>query len=641
MKYRSEIDGLRAIAVLPVILFHAGVSWVKGGFVGVDIFFVISGYLITSIILSDVAAGKFSIVDFYERRFRRILPALFFVIACTWIPASFWLMPSEMKAFSQSLVSVSLFASNILFWKTSGYFDTVTELKPLLHTWSLGVEEQFYLFFPLIILLLWKFGRSRLIVPTLIAISAVSLLAAEWFVSHSPMLSFYWLPFRAWELLAGSLSACYLRRYSQENHGAILNQIGSLAGLGLLLLGIFTFEKIMPFPGLSALVPVMGAVWIILFATPDTWVGKLLSWKPMVQIGLISYSAYLWHNPLFALARIRSEFPVESLPLMLGLAALSLVLAYLTWEYVEAPFRNKKMFNRRQIFTFSLTGSLMMFAIGLAGHFHYKSLEYKNDHQWHTRVRSHTCLLQEDDADKHDPSCFVSAQNGQKSVLLWGDSHAASLYQGFAPYAAKNHIALTQLTQSACPPIIGWHTSMRLNCAQINQNVMGSIQQNQYDAVILDSMWFFEKAPSATEDIVAGLERTIQEIRSVSPESQIIIVANLPRWYISVERAYVRANSNGSPDKIGPLYQRAVMLPELEQALRQAAGRHQAAFLAPSDYLCRREAGQSQEYAYCLLSENGLRGQMLYIDADHLSKSGAELLIGRMSRDLDRILGVK
>ena len=229
MKYRAEIDGLRALAVLPVILFHAGFEWFSGGFVGVDVFFVISGYLITTIIISEMAEGKFSIANFYERRARRILPALFFVMAVSIPFAWLWLTPTDLANFGQSLVAVSTFSSNILFWLESGYFDTSAELKPLLHTWSLAVEEQYYILFPIFLMLTWRLGIKRILI-LLSIIFLISLGVAQYGAYHFPTATFFLLPTRGWELLVGVFAAFYLK-YNTHLKSHSINQTLSLLAL--------------------------------------------------------------------------------------------------------------------------------------------------------------------------------------------------------------------------------------------------------------------------------------------------------------------------------------------------------------------------------------------------------------------------
>lgn len=360
LAYRREIDGLRAIAVLSVILFHGGSQAFSGGFVGVDVFFVISGYLITSIILSEKKAGTFSIVNFYERRARRILPALFFMMILSVPFAWLWLLPQDLKDFGESLLYVPVFFSNTLFYNQSGYFDTAAELKPLLHTWSLAVEEQYYLLFPVFMLALWKWAR-RFIPYALLLAALASLVYAHYKTGVKPDAAFFLLPSRIWELLAGAMLAYYSLEKSDSGRNARIDEIGSLVGLLLVAYAIFGFDKSVPFPGLYALVPTIGAVLIIRFATPATFAGKLLGAKVLVFIGFISYSAYLWHQPLFALAR---HGGFDGPGLFIGLSVAVIALAYLSWRFIEQPFRNKSLFNRRTVFLLGSGFSVSFIALG-------------------------------------------------------------------------------------------------------------------------------------------------------------------------------------------------------------------------------------------------------------------------------------
>lgn len=340
MRYRPEIDGLRTVAVLPVILFHAGFPAFSGGFIGVDIFFVISGYLITAILLRELEEGRFSILRFYERRIRRIFPALFFMMAATTPFAWLLLDPFAFRNYAQSLVATTFSASNILFWLESGYFDVHTELKPLLHTWSLAVEEQYYVILPVMLFLLWRLGkRSLFVIVGLFALASLGL--AEWMSRNYPSASFYLLPARAWELFAGSLCAFWQNARGMPKGGRA-GGVAAALGLASILGSIFTYEGTeILWPSLWTLVPVGGTALIILCAGPGTAVMRLLSSAPFVGIGLISYSAYLWHQPVFAFARTAAVFE-PSHAVMLSLAALSMGLAWASWRFVEAPFRNSR-----------------------------------------------------------------------------------------------------------------------------------------------------------------------------------------------------------------------------------------------------------------------------------------------------------
>jgi peptidoglycan/LPS O-acetylase OafA/YrhL len=455
MRYRAEIDGLRAVAVFPVILFHAGFEHFNGGFVGVDVFFVISGYLITTIILAEKEQGTFSLVNFYERRARRILPALFLVMFVSLPFAWLWLLPSDMKDFSQSLVAVSTFTSNILFWHETGYWGAANELKPLLHTWSLSVEEQYYILFPLFLILMWRF-RRRWIFSSFVVIAAISLIVSQWGAYNNPSANFFLLPTRGWELAIGAGIAFYFL-YRKQTIRTLLSHkfIGEVLGLvGLLMIGyaVFTFDQTVPFPSGYALIPTIGAALIILFSSPETLVGRLLGTKVLVGIGLISYSAYLWHQPLLAFARHRSLKEPSQL-LFVALAAFSFPLAYLSWKYVEKPFRKKGGVSRRAIFAFSVTGSVAFIAIGLTGHMTNSfgdrttksklSLQVIEEKWKKNRGLSDNC----EGSFTLSPDCRTS---DKPEILIWGDSFAMHLVQGII--ASNPDAKIIQMTKSFCGP---------------------------------------------------------------------------------------------------------------------------------------------------------------------------------------------
>ncbi len=364
MDYRREIDGLRAVAVVPVVFFHAGFASFSGGFVGVDVFFVISGYLITSILVEELDHERFSIVGFYERRARRILPALVFVMLCCIPFAWCWMPPDIFLEFGHSLAAVSLFVSNVLFWQEIGYFAAAAEQKPLLHTWSLAVEEQYYLFYPLLLAAVWRWKRTWL-VGVLVVGATGSLILAEVGTRYRPDAAFYLIPFRAWELLVGSLIAIW---HSSRLTGKRGSELGALAGAIALILAIVVYDRQTPFPGLYALLPVLGTALVIHCATAATAVGRVLGLPLFVGIGLISYSVYLWHQPLYAFARIRSLGTPSDL-LLASLAALSILLGWLSWRYVEKPFRHRTGFSRRAIF--SMSGFAILGAVGLSLFIHF------------------------------------------------------------------------------------------------------------------------------------------------------------------------------------------------------------------------------------------------------------------------------
>lgn len=444
LKYRAEIDGLRALAVVPVILFHAGFDLFSGGFVGVDVFFVISGYLITTILVEDIENKRFSIVNFYERRARRILPALFFVMACCIPFAWMWMLPSQLKDFSQSLIAVSLFVSNVLFWRESGYFAVAAEKAPLLHTWSLAVEEQYYIVFPVFLFLAWRFGKNR-VFWMIVVFAAISLGLSEWGWRHYATANFYLAPTRAWELFAGSIAAFIVMK-----RGVRKNNMLALLGLAAIIFSIFAYDENTPFPSVYALVPVLGVVLLVLYANEETFAAKVLSTKLFVGIGLISYSAYLWHQPMFAFARIRSiAEPSEFL--MIALGAVSFILAIFSWRYIERPFRARQKISKNFVFAFGFMVMSVASVIGIIGHIYSKELTFIRYADDAAKTKTYVAL---EDAKNGSPvfiesnrynngECKFSALNltghvaeallqcNEKygpGILVLGDSHATNLY---------------------------------------------------------------------------------------------------------------------------------------------------------------------------------------------------------------------
>ena len=357
MTYRPEIDGLRAVAVVSVILFHAGFSLLSGGYVGVDIFFVISGYLITTIILDDVDKNEFSLSGFYERRARRILPALFCVVVVSTAVAYLTLLPDQLVAYGKSVISIPLFISNILFWHERGYFGTVTELKPLVHTWSLAVEEQFYLLYPPLMFLVLKYLRPKLAV--LLCGGFLISMVLSWYLTRLHFETAFYLPFaRAWELLAGALVV--IARRSFPTVPAAYNLAASLAGLALIAFALFFFTADTVFPGLAAAIPVSGTALVLWAHSKDNVVHKLLAQKPLVYIGLASFSLYLWHQPIFAFLR-QLGFDEGWMPAGIALTA---VVSALSYFYIERPFRNREQFNKKRIFILSGLTSTALLALG-------------------------------------------------------------------------------------------------------------------------------------------------------------------------------------------------------------------------------------------------------------------------------------
>jgi|TARA_R100000005_G_C4994663_1_gene201616 peptidoglycan/LPS O-acetylase OafA/YrhL len=648
MQYRAEIDGLRAVAVLPVLLFHAGFPAFAGGFTGVDIFFVISGYLITSLILAEMAESRFSIVGFYDRRARRILPALF-TVAISAIPFAYlWMTPRQLEDFSESLMAVALSGSNFLFWKEDGYFELTAELKPLLHTWSLGVEEQFYILFPLLILLLWRFGRGQ-VAAALLLLGIASFLLAEWMSNAAPSANFYLLPSRAWELFAGALCAFYLAGRERqpgpagpESRSRRLANALALLGLGMILAGFWVIDKSVPFPSRHALLPVVGTVLVILFARRDTIAGRLLALRPFVGIGLISYSLYLWHQPLFAFARLRSEEDPGPM-LYLLLIAAAFLLAFLSWRYVERPFRSRDRFNRKQIFTFSGVGILLLICLGAAGDIgkgfpNRLAADGRTLASLEERLRPNNGLSSLcDHSFRIRPECM----SGQPpEVVLWGDSYAMHLADALT--AGDNPPALIQLTKSVCGPFINlapivlplYGEKWAEDCLNFNAEVMAWLRRGDSGRyVVLSSpfsQYLGEEAEFLTADgrrvrtgstpenmaiVAKALEETLTELTKAGHYP--VVIGPPPRSGRNIGQCLLRAGMFGF-DPAGCDFAMTGMEEKSRMAitlLNRVADKYPVIRL--EDFICAEGRCRAMK-----------DGTFLYRDAGHLTHEGARL-IGR------------
>lgn len=556
MKYRSEIDGLRAIAVVPVILFHAGSKLFNGGYIGVDIFFVISGYLITSLIAEDIDNDQFTIVGFYERRARRILPALFLVMTCC-IPFSWYIfLPSEFNEFSLSLVAVTTFSSNLLFWYQSGYFAPDAEFRPLLHTWSLAVEEQYYVLFPPVLLFLWKFGRRRLLYILLcIAIISFSLCELGW--RFKPSANFYLAPTRVWELVAGAICALWLLKL--HDHVKTSNYMSCL-GLILIIIAIISYDKSTPYPSAYTLVPVTGAVLVLVFGHSGTIPATLLSSRPLVTMGLISYSAYLWHQPLFAFARIYHD-NLQSDELMMTLAALSIALGYASWRFVEVPFRTRRYgwgASRFLYLSACGVGSAAFIAIGAYGittrgvptRFTPEIVEIAEAVNDIGKYRMCSGLSL-DNINAHE-ECRLGKAKSVPDFVLFGDSHAVAIADGVNRAADNNNKAGIVISVPACPPIIGiggsWNQS-KAACLKLQNNMVSIADKLGAKSVILHARWEIldenefikSQAPtgSGMETFRKPLNETVEAFRqrgisvyiiSSTPSVDFPVPTALARW---------------------------------------------------------------------------------------------------------------
>lgn len=428
MDYRRDIDGLRAIAVLSVMLFHAKVPGFAGGFVGVDVFFVISGFLITNIIFGELEREEFSIIRFYERRVRRIIPALFFMIAASIALFFPFMLPDDLENFGQSIVATTAFANNVLLWVTSGYFEPSVDLKPLAHTWSLGVEEQYYLVMPLIMIAAYRIGGRRAVMTAIATISVGSFAFALRESRIDQNFNFYIITSRFWELGVGSIAAFNRNRWLGVKQEAA--NLASLVGIVAILASIMVLEGHRSNPDEITLFPVLGTALVILFAREGVLILPVLTNRVAVGIGLISYSLYLWHQPLYVLLRLTSleePRPLQYLPS----AALTFLVGYISWRFVEGPFRARGRVSRGWVFATAGVASFGAVAIGLAFHltsgFYDRWPELASNDREFTANRNSSFNLEA----KRFTDRVLPPESFDRNVLVVGDSFARDVINVF------------------------------------------------------------------------------------------------------------------------------------------------------------------------------------------------------------------
>ncbi len=620
LKYRSDIDGLRALAVIPVILFHFDIAGFHGGFIGVDVFFVISGYLITALIYKEISNGSFSFLDFYERRARRLLPAAFLVIFCSCIAGWFLFTPEDFKQFGRALRAVSLVVSNVFFMQEAGYFDLPAQVKPLLHTWSLAVEEQFYIIFPpLLLFIMWKFRKH--ISVFLIALFLVSFGISVATVEYFPAFAFYMLPSRAWELLLGAMLAVGMFPII---HSKVLNDILGISGIAMIVMAIVLFNEKIPFPGVAALLPCLGAVFIIWSSMSNkSWTGAVLSWQPFIFIGLISYSLYLWHWPIRVFSQYyagRELYASEKGMLI----ALTFLLSYLTWKFVEQPVRKKKVFlMSRQVFKYTIVGGATFLIFGgvierLKGvpiRLPEPARTYAYG-AWDTNPDTKSCHYKSANDILQKKLCVLGRNDGKiPDYILWGDSHADMLMPVLKKLSHEKGLIGWVASQPSCEPIIRLSAQGKTKaCDEFNKAMMALIKESNIKNVILSGFWWKYVKELKNTDKLESYQRDIKQTFSLMSNSKVWIFTDVPIPDVSIPTALTRAVMSGqSIEKIGVLRTVHEQRTQLIRGLFKGAIGQRVVFIEPTGVFCK-------DLEYCLVAKDG---RALYRDDDHLSSFGS------------------
>jgi len=532
LRYRRDIDGLRAVAVLPVLLYHAFPTAVPGGFIGVDIFFVISGYLITGIIHQQMLAKTFSIADFYARRIRRIFPALIVVVLVTFLIGCYALPPRELKSLGTNIAGGAVFAQNFILLGQVGYFDLAAEKKPLLHLWSLGIEEQYYIVWPLLLSSIGVWRRRSLAIT--VALAVASFLSCIIVQPRAPDYAFYLPVTRAWELLIGSALALWVngRSFTPQRQLAALRdyrEVVSISALGVIIVAFLRYNPDIPHPGFFTLAPVLAAA--VLIGMSGTLVHRhILSARPAVIIGLISYPLYLWHYPLMAYARIHFVDGVAPW-LMWGIICASVILAWLTYQLIERPIRFGRQHGAHKIGAL-IGGMAVLGAVGLVAD-QTNGLPIRipeslrgfmlNGSETARFWRADKCLLTPEQSASHFAE-ECSGTGHHPLIAVWGDSYAASLYPGLTHFGAERGFDVAEFATSSCPPLVGFVHAERRFCKGANDFVVQKLAELKPELVIFYSTWRY-----GDDDLRSGLEKTVSLLKERNI-SRIVLLGPPATW---------------------------------------------------------------------------------------------------------------
>jgi peptidoglycan/LPS O-acetylase OafA/YrhL len=613
-KYRPDVDGLRAIAVTLVLNFHALPDAVPGGFVGVDVFFVISGFLITGLIARELDVGRFSLIEFYNRRIRRIFPALIVVLAVTLALGWFWMLPQAFAQLGSDSFASAAFLANIALLLQSGYFDVESARKPLLHLWSLGIEEQFYLFWPLLLMVAARLRMSILALAAVLGIASF-LLNVAW-IGANPVATFY-LPFtRAFELLAGAVLACGWNNFNQSGTASDRR---AWTGVALIAASVAMLDSHSAFPGWWAVLPVAGST--LLLSAPAAWVNRvLLASPPMVWIGLISYPLYLWHWPLLVFGGIIKFGPL-TLPERELILLASGLLAWATYRFVEIPFRFGRP-SRRKMFglgagmaMIALAGFAVVWGRGFDSRLPPEIRAMASVRTESFKWRFGECLL-----DLAKQTGFADAcveRDRRPLVLVWGDSTAGALLPGLRKAQETRGFAIAQLTSNSCIPALGADIPSTPNCRAMNDKVFSLVRQIKPDIVLLHGTW--EKHLDNVAETVAALKK--------ETDARVVVLGDVPSWrrglpsevlrYFILHRALIPERSpNGSPSAAYD----AVMRARLEPL--------GAEFISASDVFCNAQG--------CLTRIGDAAADITASDQVHITEKASIFLVASI---IDRVLG--
>jgi peptidoglycan/LPS O-acetylase OafA/YrhL len=630
--YRPDIDVLRAIAVLAVVAFHWDVKPFLGGFVGVDVFFVVSGFLITGIISRQMDAGTFSFIGFYERRIRRILPALYAMVLTVTAAAYFLLLPSQVAGFARSIVAVVIFGSNILFWQETGYFDGTALSKPLLHTWSLAVEEQFYLVFPVMLWLLWMIRPSsktsaRAATKLLILVAALSFGFGVWQLKVAPASAFFLAPGRAWEFLLGSILALgKVPRLPKRWNASVV------AWLGLIMLfaAILGFRSGTAFPGAAALLPCVGTA-LCIWANTEREYGKLeRAVMPLpLFFGKISYSLYLWHWPIWVLARswLRSEGDFST-PNRLAMFAIVATVSSISYRFIEQPFRRAATVQTRRLFAYGALASAVLLLAGVCG-----VMRDGVSGQLTLRdaalagYRMNVCFLEQSEEIKDfNVETCLKPKPGARNVLLLGDSLAAHYLPGLSKIGSEFGLNILQANASSCLPFPDIPQSTLPNCDALNRLAREQIQANPPDFILMSANWWAATQGLGYDRFQGALRQAINAAASIAP---VILIGPSIQYVDPLPDLLAAPPSRGDISRPTKLLVSDVFVLDRKMS-EDFSGLKNVSFISVIAAACPNEI--------CPTTVNGVPMEW---DAVHLTVPGSERLVDAIRPQLNKAFSNK
>lgn len=665
MKYLPEIDGLRAVSVIAVLLYHLGVTWIPGGFTGVDVFFVISGFLITTIIRDDIQRGTFSFAKFYARRIRRIFPALVAVLLATALMGYFVLAPGDYASQGRSAIAAAASVSNVYFYFNTGYFDNSAETLPLLHTWSLGVEEQFYIILPIFLILLSKSRLQQYLGPILLAVMGVSFAASAWRVGVDQKSAFYLVHYRAWELGAGAILAFIPSWRAKAPQW--LAQLATLVGLGLVGYSIFSPHPVQSFPGIGALPATVGAALLLAFSGRKGLVNRTLSLPPMVFIGKISYSLYLWHWPLIAYWRHYTSWAPLSQGEQIFIGVSAVAAGWVSWRFIETPFRHGTATNWRSIWVgigtmAAATAPAIAIALsaGMPGRLppEYTAFQSK-DAMWQWDCPENLSLHGEYLCSAGAPWSTANVQ-----AVVIGDSHAQHMMPLLHEAGVRSNTAIGMI--GSCPPIFNpepgglqhFDRAFVKRCIESRQQLFDFLQKNPgVSTVIVAGLWpmlgySVYKTDEELSEVMAArntasptaqghafsagsnhisreLRALADELRNVRPGVRMIVISDIPTFQrdplpcvLTRSSALLRRSCDEKTEMVSTESMKAFQFP-MAEVLRNAA-KESGAFdvVVPTDALCKSN--------YC---DAYVNDTYIYRDADHIRRN--------MGREINAILAAR